>query len=94
MLRHKAGINQRVNGGHEGTFDPSDGSSELVVISVVLVVEQTKGGGVADHQPEVGPKGKLDLLARARGLRGGLGKVDEHLIGEGVDKLEIEGPLR
>ena len=61
---------------------------------MVTVVEESEGGRIVHHHPEVGPEAQLDLLLGAGSRRGGERELGQHLEGQGVDQLEVERSLR
>ena len=60
---------------------------------MVPPVQEPELGLPADHQAEVGGKAQLDLLARAVGPHDGAADGHQDVLGDGVDQLQVEGPL-
>ena len=67
---------------------------ELLVVRVVAPVEQPELRLVADDEAEVGGEAELHLLARALGLHHGASDGRQQVLGDGVDQLQVQGPLR
>ena len=93
MVVVEPGVDERVDRLGDGVLHGAQGTTQFEIVRVVPPVEQPELRLPADHQAEVGGKAQLDLLARALGPHDGAPDGHQDVLGDGVDQLQVEGPL-
>ena len=74
-------------------LDGAEGAAQLEVVRVVPAVEQPELRLPAHDEAEVGREAQFHLLAWSLGPHHGTPDRHQDVLGDGVDQLQIEGPL-
>ena len=93
MVVVEAGVDQGVDRLGDRVLHGAQRPPQLLVVRVVPSVQQAELRFVADHQAEVGGEAQLHLLARPVGPHDGAPDGREQVLRDGVDQLEVQGPL-